>query len=106
MNTNRDVPQVRHGRYRLAHRSLQDSVTYGVADVLTARPRTVDDFEPKMLLREDADLVAVFTIKLGGHTIDGTDHMHELGDRFISIPIRRPFRSNRRSSSAPACVRQ
>jgi limonene-1,2-epoxide hydrolase len=47
-----------------------------VADVLTALLGTVDAFEPKMLLRENADFVAVFTIKLGDHTIDGMDHMH------------------------------
>jgi hypothetical protein len=47
-----------------------------VADVLTALLGTVDAFEPKMLLRENADFVAVFTIKLGDHMIDGMDHMH------------------------------
>jgi limonene-1,2-epoxide hydrolase len=47
-----------------------------VADVLTALLGTVDAFEPKKLLRENADFVAVFTIKFGDHTIDGMDHMH------------------------------
>ncbi len=47
-----------------------------VADVLAALLSTVDSFEPKMLLRDNEDFVAVFTIKLGDHTIDGMDHMH------------------------------
>lgn len=47
-----------------------------VANVLAALLSTVDSFEPKMLLRKNADFVAVFTIKLGDHTIDGMDHMH------------------------------
>ena len=47
-----------------------------VADVLAALLSTVDCFEPKMLLRDNADFVAVFTIKLGDHIIDGMDHMH------------------------------
>jgi hypothetical protein len=48
-----------------------------VANVLAALLSTLDAFEPKMLLRDDnADFVAVFTIKLGDHTIDGMDHMH------------------------------
>jgi limonene-1,2-epoxide hydrolase len=47
-----------------------------VADVLAALLSTVDSFEPKMLLRDNADFVAVFTIKLGDHIIDGMDHMH------------------------------
>ena len=47
-----------------------------VADVLSALLSTIDAFEPKMLLRDRADFVAVFTIKLGDHTIDGMDHMH------------------------------
>ncbi len=47
-----------------------------VADVLAALLGTVDAFEPKMLLRDNADFVAVFTIKLGDHVIDGMDHMH------------------------------
>jgi hypothetical protein len=29
-----------------------------------------------MLLRDNADFGAVFTIKLGDHKIDGMDHMH------------------------------
>jgi hypothetical protein len=47
-----------------------------VADLLAALLSTVDAFEPKMLLRDNADFVAVFTIRLGDHVIDGMDHMH------------------------------
>ncbi|HQT67205.1 MAG: hypothetical protein B7Z78_03560 [Rhodospirillales bacterium 20-60-12] len=47
-----------------------------VTDVLAALLGTVDAFEPKMLLRDNAHFVAVFTIKLGEHLIDGMDHMH------------------------------
>lgn len=36
----------------------------------------VDAFEPKLLLRDGADFVAVFTIRLGDNVIDGMDHMH------------------------------
>lgn len=37
---------------------------------------TVDSFQPKLLLRDGADFVAVFTIRLGDQLIDGMDHMH------------------------------
>lgn len=47
-----------------------------VAGVLAALLSIVDAFEPKMLLRDNSDFVAVFTIKFGDHTIDGMDHMH------------------------------
>ncbi len=47
-----------------------------VADVLAALLGTIDAFEPQMLLRDNAHFVAVFTIKLGEHLIDGMDHMH------------------------------
>ena len=47
-----------------------------VSGVLEALLSTVDAFEPKLLLRDGADFVAVFTIRLGDHVIDGTDHMH------------------------------
>jgi len=47
-----------------------------VADVLTQLLSTVDAFEPKLLLRDGADFVAVFTIRLGDNVIDGMDHMH------------------------------
>jgi limonene-1,2-epoxide hydrolase len=47
-----------------------------VGEVLTQLLATVDAFEPKLLLRDGADFVAVFTIRLGDHVIDGMDHMH------------------------------
>jgi len=52
-----------------------------VVDVLAALLSTVDAFEPKMLLRDNADFVAVFTIKLGEHTMTGmiTWHINESG---------------------------
>jgi limonene-1,2-epoxide hydrolase len=50
----------------------KESVT-GVLDALLS---TVDAFEPKLLLRDGADFVAVFTIRFGDHVIDGADHMH------------------------------
>ncbi len=47
-----------------------------VAEVLTQLLDTVDAFEPKRLLRDGADFVAVFTIRFGDNVIDGMDHMH------------------------------
>jgi hypothetical protein len=47
-----------------------------VTRVLDALLSTVDAFEPKLLLRDGANFVAVFTIRLGDHVIDGMDHMH------------------------------
>ncbi|MFP3802014.1 limonene-1,2-epoxide hydrolase family protein [Paraburkholderia sp. SIMBA_027] len=47
-----------------------------VSGVLTQLLATVDAFEPKLLLRDGADCVAVFTIRFGDHVIDGMDHMH------------------------------
>jgi limonene-1,2-epoxide hydrolase len=47
-----------------------------VASVLEALLGTIDAFEPKRLLRDGADFVAVFTVRLGDHVIDGMDHMH------------------------------
>jgi limonene-1,2-epoxide hydrolase len=47
-----------------------------VARVLAAMLSSVDAFEPKLLLRDGADFVAVFTIRLADHIIDGMDHMH------------------------------
>ena len=46
-----------------------------VTGVLDALLSTVDAFEPK-LLRDRSDFVAIFTIRLGDHVIDGMDHMH------------------------------
>jgi limonene-1,2-epoxide hydrolase len=47
-----------------------------VTAVLSALLGTVDAFEPIMLLRDNAHFVAIFTITLGDHRIDGMDHMH------------------------------
>ena len=47
-----------------------------VTRVLEALLSTVDAFEPKLLLRDRSDFVAVFSIRLGDHVIDGMDHMH------------------------------
>lgn len=47
-----------------------------VAEVLTQLLGTVDAFEPKRLLRDGADFVAVFTIRFEDNVIDGMDHMH------------------------------
>lgn len=47
-----------------------------VTGVLEALLSTVDAFEPKLLLRDRSDFVAVFTIRLDDHVIDGMDHMH------------------------------
>ena len=47
-----------------------------VAKLLAQLLATVDAFEPKLLLRDGADFVAVFTVRLGEHVIDGMDHMH------------------------------
>jgi len=47
-----------------------------VTGVLDALLNTVDAFEPKLLLRDRSDFVAVFTIRLDDHVIDGMDHMH------------------------------
>lgn len=47
-----------------------------VASVLEALLDTIDAFEPKRLLRDGADFVAIFTVRLGDHVIDGMDHMH------------------------------
>ena len=47
-----------------------------VVKVLTQLLGVVDAFEPKLLLRDGADFVAVFTIRLGDSVIDGMDHMH------------------------------
>ncbi|MFP6562709.1 nuclear transport factor 2 family protein [Paraburkholderia sp. B3] len=46
-----------------------------VAHVLTQLLSTVDAFEPKRVLRDGADFVAIFTIRFGDHVINGMDHM-------------------------------
>jgi hypothetical protein len=47
-----------------------------VVKVLTQLLGVVDAREPKLLRRDGADFVAVFTIRLGDNMIDGMDHMH------------------------------
>ena len=47
-----------------------------VTGVLEALLSTVDAFEPQLLLRDRSDFVAVFTIRLDDHVINGMDHMH------------------------------
>lgn len=47
-----------------------------VFQIVSRLLETIDDFELKLLLRDGADFVAVFTIKFGDHIIDGMDHMH------------------------------
>ena len=47
-----------------------------VTRVLEALLSTVDAFEPQLLLHDRSDFVAVFTIRLDDHVIDGMDHMH------------------------------
>jgi limonene-1,2-epoxide hydrolase len=47
-----------------------------VTGVLEALLSTVNAFEPKLLLRDGSDFVAVFTIRLDDHVVDGMDHMH------------------------------
>ncbi len=54
-----------------------------VANVLAKLLDTVDAFEPKLLLREGADVVAVLTIKFDGHVIDAFDHIHLGSDGLI-----------------------
>jgi len=47
-----------------------------VFQIVSRLLETIDDFELKLLFRDGADFVAVFTIKFGDHIIDGMDHMH------------------------------
>jgi hypothetical protein len=49
-----------------------------VADVLTQLLATVDAFEPKLLLRDGADFVAVSTLRPGDQVLDGKDHKRRL----------------------------
>ncbi|TIU89016.1 MAG: nuclear transport factor 2 family protein [Mesorhizobium sp.] len=46
-----------------------------VAAVLTQLVGTLDAFEPKLLLRDGADVVAVLTIRFEDHVIDAFDHI-------------------------------
>lgn len=54
-----------------------------VANVLAQLLDTVDTFEPKLLLRDGADVVAVLTIRFGEHVIDAFDHIHLDDDGLI-----------------------
>lgn len=54
-----------------------------VAYVLTQLFDTVDSFEPKLLLRDGADVIAVLTIRFGDHVIDAFDHIHLDSEGFI-----------------------
>ncbi|MEH3038521.1 MAG: hypothetical protein PGN21_00415 [Sphingomonas paucimobilis] len=54
-----------------------------VAHVLTQLFDTVDSFEPKLLLRDGADVIAVLTIRFGDHDIDAFDHIHLDSEGFI-----------------------
>lgn len=47
-----------------------------VAAVIAALLDTVDTFEPKLLLHQGPDFVAVFTIRMRDYVIDGMDHLH------------------------------
>lgn len=47
-----------------------------VANVLARLLGIVDAFEPKLLLRDGADVVAVLTLRVGEHVIDAFDHIH------------------------------
>jgi hypothetical protein len=44
---------------------------------------TVDAFTPKLVLRDDADFAAIFTIEIGPNKLDGMDHMHITEAGFI-----------------------
>ena len=46
-----------------------------VAAVLGALLSTVDAFEPKMMMRDGTDVIAVLTIRFEDHVIDAFDHV-------------------------------
>lgn len=46
-----------------------------VAAVLGALLSTVDAFEPKMMMRDGTDVIAVLTIRFEHHVIDAFDHV-------------------------------
>ncbi|GGE55134.1 hypothetical protein GCM10007276_35150 [Agaricicola taiwanensis] len=54
-----------------------------VANVLSQLLDTVDAFEPKMLLRDGANVVATLTIIFGDHVIDAFDHIHLNDDGLV-----------------------
>lgn len=43
--------------------------------VLDALLSTIDAFEPKMMMREGADVIALLTIRFKNHVIDAFDHV-------------------------------
>jgi len=47
-----------------------------VSKVLTQLLDTIEAFDLQLLLRNEADFVAIFTIRFGDHTIDGMDRLH------------------------------
>lgn len=47
-----------------------------VQGILNQLLLTVDEFTPKLVLRDGADFAAIFTIELGPNKLDGMDHMH------------------------------
>jgi hypothetical protein len=47
-----------------------------VGRVLDALINTIDLFEPRLLLRDGPDVVALVQITLGDHQIDAFDHIH------------------------------
>lgn len=46
-----------------------------VAAVLTELLCTIDAFEPRMMMRDGADVIAVLTIRFEEHVIDAFDHV-------------------------------
>ena len=46
-----------------------------VAAVLGALLSTIDAFEPKMMMRDGADVIAVLTIRFEDHVMDAFDHV-------------------------------
>ncbi len=47
-----------------------------VTGVLAELLSTIDTFEPRMMMREGADLISVLTIRFEDHVIDAFDHVH------------------------------
>ncbi len=46
-----------------------------VTGVLTELQSTIDAFEPRMMIRDGADVIAVLTIRFEDHVIDAFDHV-------------------------------
>lgn len=47
-----------------------------VSTVLGELLSTIDAFEPKMMMRDGADVIATLTIRFEDHVIDAFDHVH------------------------------